>query len=153
MLRRLKGLGASEDDLLDVYSRQVSSLLELSVPVWQPDLTLQEANQIEGVQWCAFYIILGVGYVSHANALDTLVFEDLNTRRIRLCSNFVKKSVKNPRYNNWFSKNVAVPPPIGTRPGTKKDFTEYQPVRTRTDRFRKSPLPYLTELLNTVKKQ
>ena len=33
MIRRLKGLGASEAELLDVYQKQVRSVLELAVPV------------------------------------------------------------------------------------------------------------------------
>ena len=34
MLRRLKILGASKDALLQVYMKQIRSLLEYSVPVW-----------------------------------------------------------------------------------------------------------------------
>ena len=33
MLRRLKGLGASETELLDVYMKQLRLVLELAVPV------------------------------------------------------------------------------------------------------------------------
>ena len=47
VLRRLKILGASEKELLDVYQKQVRSVLELAVPVWQPALTTQEKKQIE----------------------------------------------------------------------------------------------------------
>ena len=47
MLRRLKGLGASEMEMLDVYYKQVRSVLELAVPVWQPALSQQEIKQIE----------------------------------------------------------------------------------------------------------
>ena len=39
MLRRLKVLGAIEAELLDVYHKQVRSVLVLGVPVWQPALT------------------------------------------------------------------------------------------------------------------
>ena len=45
MLRRLKGLGASEDEILDVYEKQVRSVLELAVPVWQPGVSQQEVRQ------------------------------------------------------------------------------------------------------------
>ena len=62
MLRRLKGLGASEAEMLDVYHKQVRSVLELAVPVWQPAITQQETKQIERVQRCALYIILGDDY-------------------------------------------------------------------------------------------
>ena len=47
MLRRLKGLGANEEEILDVYQKQVRSVLELAVPVWQAGLTQQEVRQIE----------------------------------------------------------------------------------------------------------
>ena len=46
MLRRLKGLCANQAELLDVYEKQIRSVLELAVPVWQPALTKQEKAQI-----------------------------------------------------------------------------------------------------------
>ena len=39
MIRRLKSLGAGLEDMIEVYNRQVRSVLELSVPVWQSNLT------------------------------------------------------------------------------------------------------------------
>ena len=44
ILRRLKKLGASKHELLDVYYKQVRSVLELAVPVWQPGLTQLEMS-------------------------------------------------------------------------------------------------------------
>ena len=73
----LKGLGAIEAEMLDVYKKQARSVLELAVPVWQPALTQQEVKQIER---CALFIILGDDYSSYANALDTLECENLNDR-------------------------------------------------------------------------
>ena len=72
IIRRLKGLGANQDELLDIYHKQVRSVLELAVPVWQSSITKQEKRQIERVQRCAFYIILGHEYASYSNALDIL---------------------------------------------------------------------------------
>ena len=59
MIRRLKNLGASQSELIDIYQKQVRSVLELAVSVWQPLVTKQERRQIERVQRCAFAIILG----------------------------------------------------------------------------------------------
>ena len=59
MLRRLKGLGADVLEMVDVYEKQVRSVMEMAVPVWPPALTKQESTQIEMVQRCAFYIIMG----------------------------------------------------------------------------------------------
>ena len=50
MLRRLKSLGASMEELVDVYIKQVRSVLELAVPVWEPGLTKSEKGQLERVQ-------------------------------------------------------------------------------------------------------
>ena len=152
MLRRLNGLGASKAEMLDVYNKQVRSVLELAVPVWQPAITQQEVKQIERVQRCALYIILGDDYSSYTNALETLECDNLNDRRVKLCGNFARKSVKNQRYSSWFSVNTAPPPIIKTRHGSTKIQNEFNPVMTRTDRYKKSPLPYLTDLLNNTKK-
>ena len=34
MMRRLKNLGVGPDDMMDVYLKQVRSVLELAVPAW-----------------------------------------------------------------------------------------------------------------------
>ena len=146
ILRRLKRLGANKQELLDIYYKQVRSVLELAVPVWQPALTQLEKTQIERVQKCALYIILGEGYIDYNNALETLSCDNLNTRRVKICEKFAKKAVNNPRYSNWFTKNNPVPSTIYTRQDKKQP--KYKRVHTRTERFQKSPIPYLVELLN-----
>ena len=109
MLRRLKGLGASVSELMDVYEKQVRSVLELAVPVWQPALTKYESRQIERVQRSAFYVILGEIYENYENALNTLGKETLDARRVKLCEKFARKTVRNPRYTNWFCPDNRVP--------------------------------------------
>ena len=47
LLRRLKGLGANVSEMIDVYNKQIRSVLEMAVPVWQAGLTMQESIQIE----------------------------------------------------------------------------------------------------------
>ena len=72
MLRNLKRHGASLADMKDVYEKQVRSVLKLAVPVWQPDLTKCQSNQIERVQRTACAILLGINFVSYKKALKTL---------------------------------------------------------------------------------
>ena len=50
MLKRLKNLGAQEEQLIDVYIKQIRSVLELAVPVWHSSLTLANRSSIERVQ-------------------------------------------------------------------------------------------------------
>ena len=49
VVRRLKALGASEQELLSVLRAQVLSVLQFATPAWSTLLTVQESNQIESV--------------------------------------------------------------------------------------------------------
>ena len=39
ILRRLKHLGASDNDLLEIYTKQIRCVLELAVPAWQSSIS------------------------------------------------------------------------------------------------------------------
>ena len=150
ILRRLKGLGASQTELIDVYQKQVRSVLELAVPVWQPGITKFEKNQIERVQKCALFIILGEQYTHYTNALELVNCESLEDRRKKICEKFVRKSAKHPKYQNWFRMDVNLANDKNTRKAKKSLKQKYHSVQYRTERYKNSPLPYLTELLNTL---
>ena len=62
LLRRLKKLGASQQALLDIYAKNVRSVLEYAAVVWHSSLTSKNTIQIERVQKAAFAIILGKQY-------------------------------------------------------------------------------------------
>ena len=134
MIRNLKKLGACTDDLLDVYSKHCRSVLELAVPAWSPGLTVSDSNQIERVQKSAFAIILGDGYKSYSTALRELKMDTLENRRTTLCLKFAKKSYRSDKFNKWFSESDSE--------------MRLDEVKTMTSRYWKSPLPYLTDLLN-----
>ena len=85
-------------EMLDVYYKQVRSVLELAVPVWQPALTQQGINQIERVQRCALYIILGEDYLNYESDLSTLECTNFDQRRVKLCEHFTKKIIKYPKH-------------------------------------------------------
>ena len=46
-LKRLKRLGATSKDLIDVYNKQIRSLLEFSATLWHPSLTETDRMKIE----------------------------------------------------------------------------------------------------------
>ena len=81
MLRRLKTLGASDHQLVDVYIKQVRSVLELAVPVWHSSLTVADKISIERVQKSALHIILGLEYDSYKSACQLLDLETLEARK------------------------------------------------------------------------
>ena len=50
ILRRLKNLGTTIEQLTDVYTKQILSILELAIPLWQSSLTQSNKISIERVQ-------------------------------------------------------------------------------------------------------
>ena len=59
MLRNLRRLGALKSELVDVYTKQCRSLLELAVTVWSAGLTSEDVVALERFQKTACAIILG----------------------------------------------------------------------------------------------
>ena len=75
MIRRLKNFGASQDDIIDMFIKQIRSILELAVPAWQGSLTLEEKTDLERIQKSAVNIIMGQGYHSYDMVLKYLNLE------------------------------------------------------------------------------
>ena len=144
-LRRMKLLDVEPLLILDVYEKEIRSVLELAVPAWHSGLTLRQSSDIERVQRIALNIILsdittGKSEYSYDMALVVLDLEPLSERREKLCMNFAKKSEKS-RHSDMFQKATFE---HNTRQA-KPTFKEYQ---SNTQRCYKSPLNYLTRLLN-----
>ena len=149
MLRNLARMGTARTDLVDLYYKQCRSVLELAAPAWTPGLTRTEVNQLERVQKTACSIILGDEYKSYSSALKILNMDTLEKRRESLLLNFGKKALKSAKFKNWFCEEEKREPYVKTRNNRKK--LRLKPVTWRKARYKKSPLPYLTELLNRQK--
>ena len=119
-----------------------------SVPAWAAGLTNKEVTQIERVQKTAFAIVLGDSYSTYKSALKKLNMQTLESRRKELCLTFGKRALKNEKYSEWFCYSEEHKPKVNTRYSETKVVTKLKPVTTRTKRYRRSPLPYLTGLLN-----
>ena len=143
MLRRLKKLGTRHDDLIDVFVKQIRSIAEFAVPVWNSSssLTGEEISSLERIQKTALHIILGDQYHSYSSALRTTGLAKLSERRRNICKKFAKKAQKHSKFSKWF------------RPNPRKEIRLKQPkfctVVCKKQRFKKSPLSYLTNLLNS----
>ena len=143
-------MGTSTPELLDVYQKQIRSVFEMAVPVWEPGLSKEEVKQLERVQKTAFHVILGEGYTGYQRSLTVLDCETLKNRRVQICLNFANKALRHPKYSSWFTENKVNTDKVqpNTR-GPKSKPTVLKPVPHRTNRYRDSPLPYLTSLLNS----
>ena len=69
---------------VNVYTKQVKSVLELSVPAWQSRLSEADKMAIERVQKASLRIILGDDYVGYQYALDQTSLVSLDEKRIKL---------------------------------------------------------------------
>ena len=143
MIRRLKNLGMCTKSLVKIFTTQIRSVLEFGAVTWHPMLTKENSNAIERLQKTALAIILSPDYRSYDEALDITKLERLDKRRIALSINFAKKATKHPEHSKWFSKQD-----VNTNVKTRALKPQYKPVQARTNRLLKSPVPYLTQLLN-----
>ena len=144
MIKRLKYLGAKRDDLTDIYTKQIRSVLEFGVPIWNSSLTQQSSQEIERVQKTFLHILLGRDYTDYQSALKIAKLDTLEDRRLQLCKSFAIKCSKHPKFSNWFQKTKSQS--IVTRSKKRK----YKEPLCKTARFQKSPIPYLTNLLNNM---
>ena len=142
IIRRLKNQGASLDDLTDIYCKQVRSILEFGVPVWNSSITRDEVVEIERVQKAFLHIALGKDYHSYREALEKVELETLANRRLKLCEKFTVKSSKHPNHKNWFKLNEK------EGVDTRSIKTKYKTPLCNLERYKNSPIPYLTNLLN-----
>ena len=72
LVRRLKALGASEQELLSVLRAQVLSVLQFAIPAWSTLLAVQESNKIKSVLRTGLYLVYGEQYQSFSWALCQL---------------------------------------------------------------------------------
>ena len=134
MIRRLKKHGANLIDLKDVFLKQIRSILEFGVPVWNPGLTKVEAMDIERVQKAFLHIALGENYQCYSEALFKADLETLESRRAQLCATFARKSAKHTKHESWFKLNKGGPDTRSAKP-------EYKVPMHRLARYRDSPIP------------
>ena len=106
MIRRLKALGAENEELLDIYRQQIVSVLELAAPVWTPGLTQHQVHQIERVQKTVIRIIQGDQFISYKHGLKTLKLTTLKERRQKLNIKFTKNALKQVKCQAWFTPNI-----------------------------------------------
>ena len=63
-LRRLRKLGFSDSFIIDVYTKEIRSILEYAVPIWNGALTRKDSDKIERVQKVILKFFLRQKYAS-----------------------------------------------------------------------------------------
>jgi hypothetical protein len=142
IVRRLKALGASHDELLDVLQKQVLSVLYLGAPAWFCQTTVAEQRSLDRVLRCGLRIIYGEEFTGFTEARKrantSLVTEQLQ----KMTEKFARKSERSAKFSQWYKKKPEA------NVSTRSQKPKYEPVPARTNRYAESPIPQLTALLN-----
>ena len=142
MITKLKYVGVSIPDLIDVFSLFVRSLLEYCSVSWHSSLTQEQSDDIERVQRTALKVILGKEYTDYQSSLNKCGLESLYSRREKRCLTFGLRSLKHPKHKLMFPLNN-IPDATNTR---NRNMFEVNFARTST--YQKSAIPYIQNLLN-----
>ena len=140
MLQKLYGFDLPTDEMLNIYTLYIRSLVEYCCVVWHSSITEEDCASIERVQKTALRIILKEDYIDYSSALQLTGLERLKDRRTQLSLSFAKKCVKSKLSENLFPENEKL---VNTRQHEK-----YFVTPARTERLAKSSIPYLQRLLN-----
>ena len=148
LVRRLKGLGASQGQLIDALQKQVLSVLWLGAPAWYCQTTEQERKDIDRVAKVGLRIIFGESYCGFESCLLAANMLRPTEQLSNMTSRFAAKSASHTKFSQWFEP--AANQTINTR--SSKNIQKYRTVPARTARYGKSPIPYLTRILNKTHK-
>ena len=142
MITKLKYVGVSLEDLLDIYILFIRSVTEYCAVAFHSSLTQDQSDKLEGIQKTCLKVILGEMYVNYQAALEMCGLQTLYGRRQKRCLDFAIKAVKHPRNRRLFPLN----------PVSNDHFLrEKQLFRVnfaRTDAYKDSTIPYCQRLLN-----
>ena len=119
------------------------TMLELAVPVWHNGLTIKLSADIERVQRVAVSIMLS--NTPYDPACATLGLKPLSVRRLELCERFAACTASDKsRHSELFQLEKT------GQYYTRSDNIKYREHMCNKSRFFKSPLPFLTRLLNQL---
>ena len=110
--------------------------------VWNSGVTQHDIRALERVKRTAVAIMRGDSHTNYQAALEYFQLNTLEDRREDICLKFAVKAYGHPKFSFWFSKN-------SNTVNTRSERIPLMQIGGRTGRYQKSPLPYLTDLLNT----
>ena len=141
IIKRLKGLGASETDLLSVLRCQVLSVLQFAVPAWTTMIRKAEPRSIES----GLYLIFGARFRSYSWALREANLCTQEEQRQKIFERFTKKCISSKKFSKWFCRTEN-----SQAVTTRSKKMSFKPVPARTRAFANSPIPQMVALANKL---
>ena len=141
MITKLRYVGVSKDDLLDIYILFIRSVTEYCAVVFHSRLTQEDSRKLERIQKTCLKVILGEWYMDYPSALELCGLVTLSERREKRCLDFAVKCLKHPRNKRIFPINPSHNDRV-------RDSEPFQVNFGRTDYYRDSAVPFCQRLLN-----
>ena len=145
ILKKLVQFNIPIQELIQIYTLYIRSVVEQYATVWHSSITSGEKNDLERTQKVALRIIFGNTYTTDADVLKWAGLDTLSARRSQLCLNFAKKCTKNEKTKSMFPLNETE---VNTR-----NREHYKVTSAKTDRLARSAIPYMQRLLNANHKR
>ena len=141
-LRQLKRCNIPVCDLRIVYIQYIRPVIEYASPVWFSGLTKKQLDCLEKLQKKAFRIILTYDYC--INFSYELICREINIPPIsqrleKLTLNFGRSLLSSTKFRNWLPQ---------IRNNNLRNSQHLTTVRCRTNRYKNSCIPSLTNSLN-----
>ena len=105
-LRRLKGFGASRNNLVELYKLFIRLTLEFAAPLWSGALTLKNKQKLNRIQSNVTNLIIGPNNFNSEERDSLLRLQDLERRRLCLTEKFCKKMVEDDRFKHLFPRKT-----------------------------------------------
>ena len=146
LLRKVAFFTSSIDDKKAIYIQYIRSILEQSCLVWHSSLTQENRDDLERIQKSAIRIIIGKHYLNYKDGLKKVGIDSLEDRRITLCTKFAKNCLKNKKTETMF--------PLRKKIHTMDNRCEekFKVNFAKTERMKKSSIPYMQNELNSGQK-
>ena len=144
MLTKLKYIGTSIEDLLEIYVLFIRSITEYCAVAYHSSLTVSQTSDIERIQKTCLKIILGDNYISYPAALEMTGLDSLYDRREARCLNFALKSLKHPVQSKNFPPNRN----LNNNNTEVRNREQFHVNFARTQQYKRSAIPYCQRLLN-----
>ena len=141
IITKLKYVGVSTMDLLDIYILFIRSITEYCAVSFHSSLTHQQSDKLEKIQKTCLKVIYGEEYTDYNTALSNSGLQRLSERRLKRCLDFSLKSLKHPKMNKIFPQN----------PNHNERVRISEPFRVNfanTKSYQQSAVPFCQRLLN-----
>ena len=142
MITKLKYVGVTIEDLIELYILMIRSITEYCSTVFHSSLTQKLNNKIEAIQKASLRVILGVMYVNYEAALEMCGLLTLHERRERRSLQFALKCTKHPVNKNIFPLNSTLDQ------HEVRNREVFRVNKSHTQTYKNSAIPQLQRRLN-----